>query len=203
MRRNVLKSALKFFSNLKKEHYGSFICCEYGTRMNFENMSNFAIPLVILTWHRKLQEYFRKNSDKLFFHFGHYSAQNKRNTKHLLHNLHLINSIELETKITSFEMIRPNSDADVCKEACPSLLEWANYLLEPYADLESKENREVNSDNNQKEPMLSYKITDDEIKWKKEPATETTQVNASTPIIGESCFDVQYCKCFEGMSFKV
>ncbi len=39
--------------------------------MNFENMSNFAIPLVILT-------------DKLFFHFGHYSAQNKRNTKHLV-----------------------------------------------------------------------------------------------------------------------
>ena len=136
-----------------------------------------------------LQEYFWKNSNKLFFHFGHYSAQNKRNTKHSLDNLHLIDSIEVETKITSFEMICPNSDADVCKEACPSLLEWANYLLEPYADIESKDDSEVNSDNNQKGPMLSYIITDDEIKWKKEPATETTQANASTQIIGE-----EWCK---------
>jgi hypothetical protein len=33
------------------EHYGSFQRSEYGTRMNFKNMSNFAILLVILTWH--------------------------------------------------------------------------------------------------------------------------------------------------------
>ncbi len=81
-------------------------------------------------------------------------------------------------------MIRSNSDADVCKEACPSLLKWVNYLLEPYADIESKDDSKVNSDNNQKGPMLSYKIIDNEIKWKKKPATETRQANASTPIIG-------------------
>ncbi len=39
------------FEPKKTEHYGSFIRCEYGTRMNFKKMSNFAIPLVILTWH--------------------------------------------------------------------------------------------------------------------------------------------------------
>jgi hypothetical protein len=33
------------------EHYGSFQRSEFGTRMNFQNMSNFTIPLVILTWH--------------------------------------------------------------------------------------------------------------------------------------------------------
>jgi hypothetical protein len=119
-----------------------------------------------------LQECFWKNSDKSFFHFGHHSAQNKMNTKHLLNNLHLIHGIGVKTKITSFEMIHPNSDADVCKEACPSLLEWENYLLEPYADIESKEDSKVNSDIDQKGPMLSYKITDDEIRWKKEPASE-------------------------------
>ncbi len=47
-------------------------------------------------------------------------------------------------------MICPNSDADVCKEACPSLLEWANYLLEPYADIESKNDSKVKSDTDQK-----------------------------------------------------
>jgi hypothetical protein len=85
----------------------------------------------------------------------------------LLDNLHLIDGIGVKTKITSFEMIRPNSNADVCKEACPSLLEWANYLFEPNADIESKDDSKVNSDIDQKGPMLSYKKTDDEIKWKK------------------------------------
>ena len=39
------------FQPKKTEHYGSFIRCEHGTKMNFEKMTNFAIPLVILTWH--------------------------------------------------------------------------------------------------------------------------------------------------------
>ena len=43
------------FKPKKTEHYGSFIRCEYGTRMNFKNMFNFAIPLDILTWHQMLQ----------------------------------------------------------------------------------------------------------------------------------------------------
>ncbi len=156
--------------------------------MNFKNMSNFAIPLVILTWHRMLQEYFWKNSDNRSFILDVIAHKTKGN-KNSLNNLHLIDGIGVETKITSFEMIRPNSDADVYKEACPSLLEWANYLLEPYADIESKDDSKVNSDINQKGPTLSYKITDDEIRWKKEPASETTQANASTPIIGE-----EWCK---------
>jgi hypothetical protein len=37
----------------KTEHYGSF----QGTRKNFQNL-NFAIPLVILTWHQMLQAFF-------------------------------------------------------------------------------------------------------------------------------------------------
>ena len=39
------------FEPKKPEHYGSFIHCEHDTKMNFKNMTNFAIPLVILTWH--------------------------------------------------------------------------------------------------------------------------------------------------------
>jgi hypothetical protein len=58
------------FDPKKTKHYAPFIRCEYGTKMNFKKMSNFSIPLVILTWHRMLQEYFWNNSDKTFFHFG-------------------------------------------------------------------------------------------------------------------------------------
>jgi hypothetical protein len=38
------------FEPAKTEHYGSFQRSEYGLRKNFQKL-NFAIPLVILTWH--------------------------------------------------------------------------------------------------------------------------------------------------------
>ena len=91
----------------------------------------------------------------------------------------MMDSIDHETKITRFDMIRPNSDADIAKKVCLSLFDWANYLLEP-PDVEEKNKSEVNSDNDQKGPMLTYKITADEIKWKKTPVE-----SASSGIMGE------------------
>jgi hypothetical protein len=82
-------------------------------------------------------------------------------------------------------MICPNSDADVVKEVCTSLLEWANNLFEPYADIESKDDSKQNSDNNQRGSMLSYNITDDIIKWRDETATETTQTVTSSSVVTE------------------
>ena len=79
----------------------------------------------------------------------------------------MIDSEGKETNITSFDMIRHNSDTDVAGEACLSLLEWTNYLLEPNAGIDKNDDRQLNNDNDQKRPMLSYKITDDEINWKK------------------------------------
>jgi hypothetical protein len=82
-------------------------------------------------------------------------------------DLYMIDSIGNETKIKSFDMIRPNSDADVSQEACLSLLEWANYLLEPNAGIDKNDDSKLDNDNDLKRPMMSYKITDDEINWKK------------------------------------
>jgi hypothetical protein len=91
------------FKPAKTEHYGSSQCSEYGTRNNFQNL-NFAIPLVILTWHRMLQEFFWKNGDHTFFELGNYCGQRKKNTKQPLDNLHMIDGLGDETKITSFDM---------------------------------------------------------------------------------------------------
>ena len=66
---------------------------------------------------------------------------------------------------------------------CPSLLEWANYLLEPYEDIENKDKSKLKSDNYQSRPMQSYNITDDAIKWKSKIPSETTPSAESTPII--------------------
>ncbi len=89
-------------------------------------------------------------------------------------------------------MICPNSDADVVKEVCTSLLEWANYLLEPNADIESKDDSKQNSDNDQRGPMLSYKIMDDIIKWRGETATEITQTETSSSVITEEWWNKNF-----------
>jgi hypothetical protein len=89
-----------------------------------------------------LQEFFWKNSDYTFFELQNYCGRQKKNTKQLLDNLHMIDGLGDETKITSFDMFRPNHDDDLVKIVCPSLLEWENYLLEPYEDIENKDKSE-------------------------------------------------------------
>ena len=100
-------------------------------------------------------------------------------------DLYMINSNGKETNITSFDMIRHNSDTDVAGEACLSLLEWANYLLEPNAGIDKNDDSKLNNDNNLKRPMMSYKITDDEINWKKETDTNTTDRDAIASVTEE------------------
>jgi hypothetical protein len=55
------------FDPTRTELWGSFAPIELGIKLNMKNMTNFALPLVIITWHRMLQEYFWTNSDKTFF----------------------------------------------------------------------------------------------------------------------------------------
>jgi hypothetical protein len=130
-----------------------------------------------------LQEFFLKNSDHTFFELRNYCGHRKKNTKQPLDNLHMIDELGDETKITSFDMFCPDCDDDLVKKVCPSLLEWANYLLEPYEDIENKEKSKFKSDNYQSGPMQSYNITDDAIKWKCEIPSGTTPSAESTPIL--------------------
>ncbi len=45
--------------------------------------------------------------------------------------------------------------------------------MKPHAGLEKNGDSKLDSDKDLKRPMMSYKITDDEINWKKETDTET------------------------------
>ncbi len=72
--------------------------------MNFENMTNYAIPLVILTWHGMIQEYFWKNGEKTFFEYGNYTPQKSRFPKDAT-DLYMIDGSGKDTQIKSFDMI--------------------------------------------------------------------------------------------------
>jgi hypothetical protein len=149
--------------------------------MNFEKMTNFAIPLVILTWHRMIQEYFWKNGDKTFFEYGNYMPRKQRFPKDAI-DLYMIDGVGQETNIKSFDMIRPTAAADVSQHACLSLLEWAYYLLEPHEGVDKNDDRILNNDKNLKRPMISYRITDDEINWKKESNIDTAGTNGTASV---------------------
>ena len=172
------------FHPKKTEHYGSFIRCEHGTKMNFEKMTNFAIPLVILTWHQMIQEYFWKNGKKTFFEYGNYMPRKQRFPKDAI-DLYMIDGDGQETNIKTFDMIRPTAAADVSQHACLSLLEWAYYLLEPHIGIDKNDDRILNNDKNLKRPMISYEITDDEINWKKESDIDTAVTNATASVTEE------------------
>jgi hypothetical protein len=82
-------------------------------------------------------------------------------------------------------MIRHNSDTDVSGEACLSLLEWANYLLEPNAGIDKNYDSKLDNDNDLKRPMMPYKKIDNEINWKKETDTNTTDTDAIASVTEE------------------
>jgi hypothetical protein len=80
------------FNVTKMEHWDGFALARFGTKQNFKKMSNFALPLVILTWQRMLLEHFWRSRQDTFSELGVYSAQQHRVAKISLDNLYLINS---------------------------------------------------------------------------------------------------------------
>ncbi len=72
------------------ENWGHFGRGELGTKSHLLRMSNFALPLVILTWQRMLLEYFHNNSEETFFQLGNCSARARKYAAAPLNSLYLI-----------------------------------------------------------------------------------------------------------------
>jgi len=113
------------------EHWASFPRAEFGTKQNFKKIQNFAIPLVILTWNRMLQEYFMKDPEHTFFGLGDYREQKKKEKDAPYDNLFMSANDGVEFKVNSFTCFQPNRNLMSSPVVCPSLLRWAEYLLSP------------------------------------------------------------------------
>ncbi len=98
------------FDKDRTENWGHFEWTEFGTKSHLQKMSNFALPLVILTWQRILLEHFQNNSDEMFFELGNYSARGKKYAAAPLDNLYLIKRDMIkegrETQIFSFDCFK-------------------------------------------------------------------------------------------------
>jgi hypothetical protein len=96
-------------------------------------MSNFALPLVILTWQRMLLEHFHNNSEETFFQLGNYSARATRYATAPLNSLYLIRRVRVkeshDTRFFSFDCFEIKEEL--------SILRWADYILQQDANLET------------------------------------------------------------------
>ena len=69
------------FDGNKTEHWGCLLRCDVGTQLAFKRMNNFALPLVVMSWHRMVQEFFSTNADYTFFDLGNYSETQEQGKK--------------------------------------------------------------------------------------------------------------------------
>jgi hypothetical protein len=125
-------------------------------------MSNFALPLVILTWQRMLLEHFHDNSDETFFELGNYSARGKKYAAAPLDNLYLIKRDTInegrENQIFSFDCFKIKEEL--------SILQWAYYILQQDANLETASEKKTRLGTFESRPMKTYQMTTNAIKWK-------------------------------------
>ncbi len=115
------------------ENWGHFGQTELGTKSHLQKRSDFALSLVILTWQRMLLEHFHENSGETFFELGNYSARPTKNAAAALDNLNLIrrdrSKMGQDKQIFSFDCFKIKEEL--------SILEWADYILQQDANLET------------------------------------------------------------------
>jgi hypothetical protein len=92
------------------ENWGHFGQTELGTKSHLQKMSNFALPLVILTRQRMLLNHFHDNSGETLFELGNYSARPTKYAAAPVDNLYLIRRDRIkegqDTQIFSFDCFK-------------------------------------------------------------------------------------------------
>ncbi len=72
------------FDNNRTENWGHFGQTEFGNKSHLQKMSNFALPLVILTWWRMLFKHFHDNSDETFLNWENIVQEARNMRQHPL-----------------------------------------------------------------------------------------------------------------------
>jgi len=161
------------------EHWASFPRAEFGTKQNFKKIQNVAIPLVILTWNRMLQEYFMKDPEHTFFGLGDYLEQKKKEKDAPYDNIFMSPNDGVEVKVNSFTCFQPNENLNSSPVVCPSLLQWAEYLLTPAMETYKQKKERLHKLGER--PMEHYNMTHTTMKSQLRPTRENTSDVVTTP----------------------
>jgi hypothetical protein len=109
-----------------------------------------------------LLEHFHNNSEEIFFQLGNYSARATRYAAVPLNSLYLIRRDRVkeghDTQIFSFDCFEIKEEL--------SILQWADYILQQDANLETNNSKKARLRAFENRPMKTYKMTTNAIKWK-------------------------------------
>lgn len=151
-------------------HWTNFGRCGLGSKRHLANMSNFALPLVLITWQRMLVEHFHENTKDTFFEKGNYEPQKKPNLNYPLNNIHLKvggpKQADMDSQVNSF-------DDFTIKEKL-SLGYWADKILqqEDYLGITSKPESQAKTT----EDTKTYAIMNKKIRWEKDKDDDNDEV---------------------------
>jgi hypothetical protein len=125
-----------------------------------------------------LQEYFMKDPEHTFFSLGDYREQKKREKDAPYVNIFISPNDGVEVKVHSFTCFQPNENLDSSPVACPSLLQWEEYLLQ-----KTERQHKLGE-----KPMKHYNMTHTTMKLQSRPTRENTEdvVTTSSKELGKS-----------------
>lgn len=152
------------YDTAKTVHWTHFGRCTLGNKRHLAKMSNFALPLVLITWQRMLVEHFSENTKETFFEKGNYEPQKKPNQNYPLNNLHLKGGrpkhADVDSQVSSF-------DDFTIKEKL-SLEYWADKILQEEGYLGDTNISKPESQAKRTGDTETYSFKDKTIKWEKE-----------------------------------
>jgi hypothetical protein len=133
-----------------------------------------------------LQEYFMKDPEHTFFGLGDYCEQKKREKDAPYDNIFLAPKDGMEVKVNSFACFQPNETLDSSPVVCPSLLQWAEYLLTPAIETDDQKTERLQKLGGK--PMKHYNMTHTTMKSQSRPTRENTAdvVTTSSKELGQS-----------------
>jgi hypothetical protein len=109
-----------------------------------------------------LLEHFYDNSDETFFELRNYCARGKKYAAAPLDNLYLIKRGTIkegrETQCFSFDCFKIKEEL--------SILQWADYILQQDANLETACEKKTRLGTFENRPIKTYQMTTNAIKWK-------------------------------------
>ena len=98
-----------------------------------------------------------KDSEHTFFGLGDYREQKKREKDAPYDNISMSHNDGVEVKVNSFTCFQPNKNLESSPVVCPSLLQWAEYLLTPA--METDEQKKERLHKLGEKPMKRYIMT--------------------------------------------
>jgi hypothetical protein len=126
-----------------------------------------------------LQEYFMKDPEHTFFGLGDYRKQKKREKDAPYDNIFMSPNDGVEVKVNSFTCFQPNENLASSPVVCPSLLQWAGYLLTPAMETEEQKKERLHKLG--EKPMENYNMTHTTMKLQSRPTRENTADVVTTP----------------------